>query len=224
MVGQTYAKQLQEGRVTPARQQRSRATLERILRAAATLLEDRDFDELSMADVARAARCSVGTMYYRIPGKQALLRCLYDMYASRLTERVSQLVERHSEKEIDLHDRVEQLAETFINLYVEQAGVVRALAQHLYRDRHGEYEVFRAQGTAQLHRCADFLMRSSDEIPHQRPRRACQLGLAFFSAAAWHRIVFADRLGLKIKASLRTLRVELSRMLYAYLALPEEDA
>ena len=59
-----------------AKQERSRETLARILAAAEELLEIREFDELTMSDLAKHARCAVGTLYGRLPNKESL-RTLY---------------------------------------------------------------------------------------------------------------------------------------------------
>jgi AcrR family transcriptional regulator len=62
----------------PPQQARSRATLHRFLEAAVELLGDRQFDEASVAEIARRARSSVGAFYVRFPDKDALLTYIND--------------------------------------------------------------------------------------------------------------------------------------------------
>src|SRR5262245_40296795 len=57
----------------PPRQSRSRATLDRLLDATATLLAEKPFDEASVAEIARRAGTSVGAFYGRFPDKESLL-------------------------------------------------------------------------------------------------------------------------------------------------------
>ena len=49
--------------IRPAKQERSRATRDRLLAAGFGLVETRDFDALSVAEIAAAAGCSVGAFY-----------------------------------------------------------------------------------------------------------------------------------------------------------------
>ena len=63
-----------------AKQARSRETLARILAAAEEQLETREFDELTMINLAKHARCGVGTVYGRLPNKESLLVCLHERY------------------------------------------------------------------------------------------------------------------------------------------------
>lgn len=60
----------------PAKQQRSRATRDRLLAAGFELVETRDFDALSVAEIAQAAGCSVGAFYVRFTDKDAFFRAL----------------------------------------------------------------------------------------------------------------------------------------------------
>ena len=68
----------------PALQARSRETLDRILAAAEELLETREFDELTMVDLADHAGCGVGTVYGRLENKESLLLCLHEQFGHGL--------------------------------------------------------------------------------------------------------------------------------------------
>ena len=61
-------------------QDRSRKTAERFLEAAFRLLESKTFDELSVADLARAAERSVGAFYQRFGSKDDFLVVLMVAY------------------------------------------------------------------------------------------------------------------------------------------------
>lgn len=72
----------------PAKQQRSRATRDRLVAAGFELVETRDFDALSVAEIAGAAGCSVGAFYVRFTDKDAFFRALV---AERLARARAQL-------------------------------------------------------------------------------------------------------------------------------------
>lgn len=64
----------------PPAQGRSRETLARLLDATERLLADRTFDNVSVNDIVKEARSSVGSFYARFDSKDALLRALHQRY------------------------------------------------------------------------------------------------------------------------------------------------
>ncbi|ETR76562.1 TetR family transcriptional regulator [Afipia sp. P52-10] len=69
--------------VLPAKQARSRATRDALVRAGKKLCEIKDFDELSVAEIAAAAGCSVGSFYSRFTDKDGFFRALVGDAAER---------------------------------------------------------------------------------------------------------------------------------------------
>ena len=69
-------------------QDRSRRTLEKIGRAVEELLATRSFDDISVGDIVRRARCSVGSFYARFASKDDLLPYLYERYDADLRPRI----------------------------------------------------------------------------------------------------------------------------------------
>ena len=78
--------------VQPPTQARSRETFEAILAATETLLQDRAFEAIGIADIVREGRVSTGSFYARFASKDALLPVLYQRYELQLTARSKQLV------------------------------------------------------------------------------------------------------------------------------------
>jgi AcrR family transcriptional regulator len=70
--------------VRPPQQQRSRESLERVLRAGEKLLADRGYEGFTMAEVARTARLSVGSVYGRFENKDALVYAIHRRMLERL--------------------------------------------------------------------------------------------------------------------------------------------
>jgi AcrR family transcriptional regulator len=69
-------------------QQRSQASMDRILDAAAALLAERGFREVSVAEIAERAGVSVGSFYSRFPDKESVLRTLEERMRHRGTRAV----------------------------------------------------------------------------------------------------------------------------------------
>jgi AcrR family transcriptional regulator len=63
----------------PVKQGRSQKTRDRLLAAGFKLLRRKDFDQLSVADIARAADCAVGSFYQRFFDKDQYFNALAEM-------------------------------------------------------------------------------------------------------------------------------------------------
>jgi AcrR family transcriptional regulator len=63
----------------PVKQSRSQKTRDRLLAAGFKLLRRKDFDQLSVADIARAANCAVGSFYQRFFDKDQYFFALAEM-------------------------------------------------------------------------------------------------------------------------------------------------
>jgi len=68
--------------VLPVRQQRGERTRNRLLAAGQRLIAKRDFDSMSVAEIASAAGCSVGAFYQRFRDKDAFFGALIAQYVA----------------------------------------------------------------------------------------------------------------------------------------------
>src|SRR5437016_12570624 len=66
----------------PAKQARSKLTLHRLLAATEALLEHGGLEAATIPAIAEAAGVSVGVVYRRFLGKDALLRAVYERFFS----------------------------------------------------------------------------------------------------------------------------------------------
>ena len=205
--------------VPPTRQERSRETLERILAAAERMLDTREFGELGMAELAREADCAVGTLYGRIPGKQVLLTCLFDLHANRHDRLTAELVAQGDQ--LPLRGRAFGIVEAYLKFYLHHSGLVRTVLLHLYREG-PELDSFRRRSTRSFRELARHVARAPD-IRHPQPELASELGLLAVLAVIQNRTVFGDRSGVQRTFRRERLKEELANMLVAYLAHPPTD-
>jgi AcrR family transcriptional regulator len=82
----------------PVKQNRSQKTRDRLLAAGFKLLRRKDFDQLSVADIARAAGCAVGSFYQRFFDKDQYFHALAEM---RRTESRGQLDDWYADVTLD---------------------------------------------------------------------------------------------------------------------------
>jgi len=68
--------------VLPVKQERGSRTRDKLLAAGHRLIAKRDFDSMSVAEIATAARCSVGAFYQRFRDKDAFFGALVAHYVS----------------------------------------------------------------------------------------------------------------------------------------------
>jgi len=66
----------------PARQARSRATRERLLAAAEIVFAEHGYNGARLSDIAEAAGCSVGAVYFRFKDKDALFFAIAESFTT----------------------------------------------------------------------------------------------------------------------------------------------
>ncbi|HVT15525.1 MAG TPA: TetR/AcrR family transcriptional regulator [Thermoanaerobaculia bacterium] len=115
--------------LTAPRQERSRATRERILGALARLLERTTFDQISVAEVTAAAGCSMSSFYARFPSKEALLDAFLDRFfefsAGEVSRALSQIAAAAGAA-----NRARRLVEFMLRSYRAYRGLLRSLILH----------------------------------------------------------------------------------------------
>jgi len=83
--------------VRPVKQSRGRRTLDKLLAAGLRLVAAREFDSMLVADIARAADCSVGAFYLRFRDKDAFFRALIAHYVAESRDTAVALFEQHKD-------------------------------------------------------------------------------------------------------------------------------
>ena len=73
--------------VQPPQQERSRASFERVLQAATSLLEEEGYDGFTLAEVSKRAGVSIGSIYARVKSKDDLFYVIQDRYMTRTEDR-----------------------------------------------------------------------------------------------------------------------------------------
>jgi AcrR family transcriptional regulator len=166
-----------------ALQDRSRRTQERILCAAERLLRRRLLEQLTVAEVAREARVSVGAFYARFEGKQALVPALGERYAAAVDRYSAELLDPARWDGLDLRQRLRRLVRLAVRTYLRNRGVIRALSLQW---RESPEQVLtpslRARRVAFVQRQLAVLLPASSEIRHPDPEAAARFALQVLGA------------------------------------------
>lgn len=105
----------------PVKQRRGRDTRDRLLAAGQRLIAKHDIDAIPVAEIARAAKCSVGAFYQRFHDKEAFFRALIAQYVTEGRATTLALFERFDD---------DRLIGALIEIYAERfrrcRGLIRA--------------------------------------------------------------------------------------------------
>lgn len=112
--------------VRAPQQKRSEATLARILAAVNKLIASGAYEEATVSDIVRLAKCSVGSFYARFTDKDAALFALYDARCNKLEEIVLSVLESGKYGKQPLTRTLSTFVECVVDHTLENAGFIRA--------------------------------------------------------------------------------------------------
>ncbi len=168
--------------VKEPRQQRSRDSQERILKAAEALIKSKGFEALTTAEVVRRSNTSIGTLYARFGDKTALLHAVQDRVQSREEACMRNQIAKIDWDALTLADSVRRLLEIKQTACDGDDRLFEAFVVHGATD-----PVLRAQGYR--HKAAvenlevEILLKSADEIGHADPEAAARVASRLAQAA-----------------------------------------
>ncbi len=171
------------------KQDRSRETLKRLVAAVRELLDERDFDDISIADIARRGGSSVGAFYARFKDKDMFLDHLAGLY---LADMAVWETERAGGADAPLGRIVRETIETVVQMQRRHRGALRAIVLRTMASR----------GSAQVERAARYagppatlvaeIRKRRGEINHPDPDTAVRLALAVVGGVVRERVLFPE--------------------------------
>ncbi len=204
--------------VQPAKQDRSRDTKDRILRAAEKLLRREAFEAVSVRRIIEEARTSIGSFYARFRDKNALLPVLYAEYEVQLEQRLNRL-RKSTGNARSLEAAAGLIVEHFLVTYGEIPNLSRALYEYATRSpAAAESRNLAERRYRQYSFLLDALMSFRPEITHPDPSRAVELAMYFMVVVCRNRLLYplAPQTRM-VRISKRELKLELVRQLTGYL-------
>jgi AcrR family transcriptional regulator len=199
-------------------QERSRQTLERIVRATEQLLETKSFDDIGVDDIARRARCSTGSFYARFKSKDALLPYIYARYDAELRPRMAARMRSVDWKALSLRETCDLIAGGTADMYLERRHLLRAVALFARANPKSIDAKTRAERVELHDGLASLLVPHLRDLTPPEALDRARTGLFIIMAAARDKILFGD--APQAGATPLThdhLKKELSRALFGYL-------
>lgn len=111
----------------PARQRRSKQSLERIVAALDELIEEKTFEEITVSEVCTRAGVAVGTFYDRVGSKDALLEHLRQRFYAGIVEQIEAAYDPARFAELDLESMIAVNAREMVALHRRRQGAIRAI-------------------------------------------------------------------------------------------------
>lgn len=205
--------------IRPSRQKRSQASFDRILNAAESLLGDRSFDELTIADVVRRAKSSVGAFYTRFSNKDALLDALYQRHQVQAIATMERYLTPEQWESASVEQIVTQIVGFAVRFHRDHRGLLRALVLRGYEKPDWRYKDPKSRSQLGVARVGALMKTRQCEIDHPDAKLAGSLGFLSVLAVLREKILFGDSTASALRITDRQLEKELIRSYLAYLGV-----
>jgi AcrR family transcriptional regulator len=200
----------------PPQQRRSQESLERILDAAETLIRERGFEQMTIAEVVLRSGSSVGSLYARFRDKTALLRAVQVRYHARVENAIAAEFSGDHPQDECLEDAGRRVVTVLCDYLLHEPGLFRAFILQAVFD-----PGVRAQGEAanakRRERVAAVLQQHRAEIRHEDPELAARWFYSICMAFLRERITFGAAAELSGGFADERFRAELTRTALGYL-------
>lgn len=219
----------QEGTPGPARsgikpvlQKRAELTRNKLVAAFETLLRDKPFDEISVAEIAKGAGMSVGAVYRRFENKDAFIPVIFDIYAARLLAFMGEGEGLEIDPEEGLRPSMRKIARAAWELGVAEAPIIRA-AQLYGRQRPdlvgAEWDALLRANTASYRQ----LLELFPEVRRRDLDAAAEMLAYFFNTAMADKALYpAEGPGALMTVDGLDFADAMADFAYGYLTTPEE--
>ncbi len=159
--------------ITPATQRRSRERLQAILETATERLNEKPFDEITVAEICRGAGCSPPTFYQRFRDKEALLHALHEKYTAETLELVGTFLDPDVWAQRPVEWLLRALVGGVFHLERRSIGLRITAVRRSHSDPHFA-ERIRTIRHELYTRLGDCLERLRDQFDHPDPQHAAR--------------------------------------------------
>jgi AcrR family transcriptional regulator len=201
--------------IQPPQQERSRASFERVLQAATSLLEEEGYDGFTLAEVSKRANVSIGSIYARVKSKDDLFYVIQDRYMTSSEDR-PRLRDVDAWRELDSHDVVVGMVQEIGELFKLNERLLRVFMHRGIVD-----PVVATRSSASVSRFHDevvaILLTKRDAITHDDPTLAIDVAFRMAWGTLARQIMYWPTFESQKSIAWETLVAELGRACSAYL-------
>ncbi len=164
------------------KQSRSRASMEKILSAAKTILVEKGYNECTLQEVSKLSKVSIGSIYCRFSGKEDLIRQVQHIELSAMDDEFSILVNQLRRKQLPLTKLLPALVGEFSQFLMRHQGILRAVMEVASIDElvaeNGRYHYEQSKKDFE-----QLILECRDEIRQADPDRAVDMSFRVIYAS-----------------------------------------
>jgi len=178
-------------RFHPPRQSRSQETLDRILDAAESVLDEKSFSEATLAEIVERAGVTVGAFYRRFPDKDALLHHLDERLFSEVHQMADDVLDLRRWTGTSTAEVVREFTHIAIALHRQRRGLLRSVFLRARVDPILRESARGVNGHI-IERLCSLLLTRREELRRSDPARAISLGFVVLLAAVRETVLFGE--------------------------------
>jgi AcrR family transcriptional regulator len=210
--------------VAEPKQARSEKTLQRLLDAAEALIAEKGHRAVSIPDIARRAKSSVGGFYARFRDKNELLRALEERHFLELSERVERLADATRWTDEPTSAIVETAVSELVSITREKRPLIAAFLANALDDPVLLEGGLRFRRSVEERLNALFLQRR-EQITHPDPPLAIDLAIQTAFAIMQQHVLLEETHAAGHTLTDDELRREIATLVMRYLGIdPHRDA
>ncbi len=207
-----------EHSVNPPKQARSQQTYERILDVVDTLVRQNAYEDATVNEIVRLAKCSVGAFYGRFRDKDAAMFALFDARCTALEERVTMIFDNDRPSSKSLAQIISEFVDCVIDHTFSNAAFIRA---ERYLSSAKTATPFWARAKTMNMLFWDLLTRvlekHRDEFTHDNPKTAALITLSIVGGLPRDAVKTAPMLVDTPSQYVKDYKSEITRAVIGYL-------
>jgi AcrR family transcriptional regulator len=201
--------------VQPPQQERSRASFERVIQAATSLLEEEGYDGFTLAEVSKRANVSIGSIYARVKSKDDLFYVIQDRYMT-VSENRPRLQDPAVWSELDAHAAILGIVDEIGELFKVNERLLRVFMHRGIVD--SEVATRSSSSVSKFHdEIVAILLTKRTAIAHEDPELAIDVAFRMAWGTLARQIMYWPTFESKRTVAWDTLVHELGRACAAYL-------
>lgn len=204
------------------KQARSQRTLQRILEAAEELIAERGLTGLSIPEVVRRAKSSVGGFYARFRDKNELLQALEERHFRHLTMHLDAVADGGRWANATVAEIVQGAVAELVDVTNSHRHMLAAFLHRALQDPAAREDALRFRRGAE-ERIRQLLLAHSDGFDHPDPSLAIDLGIQLaFALMQQHVLVAATRAGGRVLSD-HELKREIANIFLRYVGIAPQE-
>ena len=208
--------------VREPRQQRSQDLLARLIDASRALLDEKDFESISIADIAKRAGVSVGVLYTRFPTKDHLLVHLASAFADDTAALMARTFADDRVAGLSLTELAELYFTNVAQAFTRHRRMLRSVTLLVRTTEHAELRAIVQRFNVAVHsRFAECALRLRRGIRHPDAERAVNFAMLAASATLREMVLYEEPVSNLARGQAAKAGRECARLFASYLTCGE---